>query len=170
MNQLQSNKGFSLVELMVIVAIMGILLAIAVTSSKSSFDINKLNEAEANFSQAISRAKAISIRNQHGGSGNQITAIVCFSSNTISVREATTVGGAFTAATCSSALNWSGTIDDGISVKHTKDLDQDFGGLCFNNRGRIVRIGDCSADALSEYNLFLFTLAGSDETLQGAIF
>ena len=41
----RNNKGFSLIEILVIVAIVGILAAIAVPSFASSFDRVKLNQA-----------------------------------------------------------------------------------------------------------------------------
>ena len=160
-----NNKGFTLIEMMVIVAVIGILMATGIPAYKSMMDKNKLKDATANFSLAIGRAKAISQRNEFGKIGDVIGATVCFKDNVVSIHAATISA----PANCNSTSIWSGQINNKVTVKHTK-AGIDFVALCFNNKGRMYAVGDCADVSGSEYNVFELSMTNSSATFNGALF
>lgn len=82
-------RGYSLVELMLTLAVAGLLLVSAGQLTHGWIASARVHEALAVMSQGVSRAKAIALRNPGGVSGAAAAAILCVSGNTVRLFAAT---------------------------------------------------------------------------------
>ncbi|MCJ8315413.1 MAG: type II secretion system protein, partial [Saccharospirillaceae bacterium] len=102
---MSNSKGFSLIELIVVIAILGILMGAAAPSFISQMNKNKVNTVEKDLRLVIGRARLIALRNQFGFFGDEVdadgksmsNAMVCFNASsgklTLSLHEAANGGG-----------------------------------------------------------------------------
>jgi prepilin-type N-terminal cleavage/methylation domain-containing protein len=163
------TRGFTLIELMIVLLIAGLLLLVAAPFTSQWSNSTKITEAMGVINQAVSRAKASALSNPNGiarvkvtggTSVTQVAAAVCFLSGTVQVRVA---ADAATPAVCDSGSRagtkiWLHKLPVGVTIKNADDSNLNKG-LCFDNRGLIV--GTCASDG----NLKI-TVGATNETVQ----
>lgn len=121
-------KGFTLIELMITIAIFGILLAIGAPFTKAWSDSAKQREAAGVLKQGISRAKATALRNPEGARDETAAAALCRSGQTLKLfKMATSVD-------CSSSATplWTAQLPNSIGVTAS---GADVACVAFNSRG-----------------------------------
>jgi len=139
------ERGYSLIELMVIITLIGIISSIAVINARSMGQSQDLKTAEATVTAAFSLAKQTALSNVRGLRSGA-TAAVCFHDDGAGVSvEATSVDGQ--SARCSS-VNSSTQLtlypfDMGVSVLDGND--DPVSCFCFNSKGRITQEGNCAS-------------------------
>lgn len=77
------TKGFTLIELMITIAIFGILLFIGAPLTKAWSDSATQRDAAGMLKQGISRAKAMALRNPGAALDNAPAAVLCRSDQTL---------------------------------------------------------------------------------------
>ena len=161
------SKGFSLIELMVVIAIIGILAGVAAPSFLSQMNKNKINTVEKDLRLVIGRARGIALRNQFGFFGADVdgksNAVVCFNSATLTLslhEGASTVG-----ANCGERLIWSAQVNENITIHNvTAGAETDFQQISFDNKGKIITAGCPSGKNCSAGNTFNIRLSNSVAT------
>lgn len=72
-------KGFTLVETMIIITIVGLLVMAAAPLTGSWIQDANISQTEGNLSQAVARAKSLALRNEGGAFGGEPVAAICIS-------------------------------------------------------------------------------------------
>lgn len=159
-----SQRGFSLIELLVVLALLGFLLSLAVPFASSWSNQSKLQDAAQLLQQGIGRTKALALRNEYGIrprlEGNirvdKTVAILCLASTTPRLNIYTATMSA-EAATCSGTAAWSAELPQALAITNA---DKNFTCLALNSRGLPININNCSTK--SEYTL---SIGGESETV-----
>ena len=136
-----SERGFSLVELMVVLALLGFLLMLVVPFTSTWSANAKLRDAENLLHQGVGRVKALAQRNNLGIKGSEVAARLCLDNATAKLE-------VYPADTCSGTTAWSAQLPTAISIKNDGAL---FSCLAMSNRGLPLSKGNCSIK--SEYTL-----------------
>ncbi|BCE01546.1 prepilin-type N-terminal cleavage/methylation domain-containing protein [Marinicellulosiphila megalodicopiae] len=165
---MNKNTGFSLIELMVVIAIIAILAGIAVPSFIAQINHTRIDDAQSALIQAVGRARAIALRNEVGNFEGKQSTVVCFDSSTtaISLHGAVrNVAGTLVDANCTDNQIWiHNTLHSDIRIYTvTYDALRDekaFLQIAFDNKGRIV-IGCPTGILCAQNNLFLVKLNGT---------
>ncbi len=163
-----SARGFSLIELMVVVALLAFLLMLAVPFTNTWSANAKLRDAENQLHQGVGRAKALALRNHAGMTNNQAVAKLCIkndtSNKTLELKlyhaEKTALGEANKPAKCYSAdqeLIWQANPSNKVSIE-IEDIKSnrvmDFTCLAFDSRGLQIDLTDSdNCQKGSEYTL-----------------
>ncbi|MBM7062773.1 prepilin-type N-terminal cleavage/methylation domain-containing protein [Pseudomonas sp. UL073] len=143
--------GFSLVELMITVALLGVLVMIAGPFTAAWSNSAQLRDAEGHLNQGLGRAKAHALRNRYGMIDSQPAALLCLGQDRrLSLHEAAS---ASTPASCSSPQIWSAQMPERVSVQSNGTA---FACLAFDAKGRPAALSGCSTS-----QTFALT-AGSD--------
>src|SRR5690554_3381020 len=108
-----SQRGFSLVELMIVLALLGFLLMLAVPLTNSWSASAKLRDAENLLQQGVGRSKALAQRNTLGVTGNQAAAHLCLDSTTAKIE-------LYPADSCNGSVIWSAQLPAGVSIKNNE--------------------------------------------------
>ncbi|MCI8208156.1 pre-pilin like leader sequence [Pseudomonas sp. S25] len=144
-------KGFTLIELMITIAIFGILLAIGAPFTKAWSDSAKQREAAGVLKQGISRAKATALRNPEGARDDVAAAALCRSGQTLKLfKMATSVD-----CTSSATPLWTAQLPSSVGVKVG---GSDVSCVAFNSRGLPVAGGNACTTASIDVT------AGSEST------
>ncbi len=145
------TKGFTLIELMITIAIFGILLAIGAPFTKAWSDSAKQREAAGVLKQGISRAKATALRNPEGARDDVAAAALCRSGQTLKLfKMATSVD-----CTSSATPLWTAQLPASVGVKVG---GSDVSCVAFNSRGLPVVGGNACTTASIDVT------AGSEST------
>lgn len=145
-----SQRGFSLIELMIVLALLGFLLMLAVPFTNTWSANAKLRDAENLLQQGVGRVKALAQRNALGISGSEkVAARLCLDRATAKLE-------LYPADTCSGTTAWSAQLPTVVSIKNGGTL---FSCLAMSNRGLPVVTGNCNIK--SEY-----TLSTGDENVK----
>jgi len=136
------SKGFSLIELLVTVAILAILSGVALPSFYAQLQNNKIEQVEKDLRLAVGRARGIALRNEFGFFGGQAGAIVCFDKDTskLTLHQASSSA----QASCDVDVIWESTINADINIYEVTlssvnvRTQAEFTSIAFNNQGRII--------------------------------
>lgn len=159
---MKKMQGFTLIELMIVVLIVGLMLLVASPFTGAWSDSARLTEAKGVWTEAIGRAKAAALRNPAGVSTTaagdvEVAAAVCIT-NAIEVRgaiagvPATAAAAAvpYVAAACPSTGNllWSSPLINGVSIEGADADDATASITCLqlDNRGFAVGSNTCAID------------------------
>lgn len=85
MKTLQKYKGFTLVELVVVISIIGVLLMAGSSLTSAWVDGSKVNNASSAFKNAVFQARIAALRNTKNKESNQPAASVCVEDGSIKV-------------------------------------------------------------------------------------
>lgn len=151
------QRGFTLVEVLIVIAIIAVIIFIAAPLSGGWLRDANLLTAEAQLTEAIGRAKAASLRNSSAATGdNPVTAVCRSNGNLLTVREGT----AAAAPSCSTPAGtqvWQAQIDTKVTVQVSGST---LSCLCFANKGQTTTSGTCSSCAAS--TSFTLSATGTD--------
>ena len=145
-----SSRGFSLIELMVGLALLAFLIMLAVPFTNTWSNSTKLHEAESLLRQGVGRTKALAQRNELGIAGSQTAAILCRDSTTAVLT-------LYQAATCTGTPVWSAQLPTAVNITNGETL---FSCLAISNRGLPVASNSCNVT--STYTL---SIGGESETV-----
>ena len=125
------QRGLSLIELMVTLAISGLLMVSAGNLTSSWIASSRVNSALAVMTQGVARARAIALRNPGGVANGSSAAILCVSNGTVRLFAATRSPQA--AASCQSSGGlWTAALGNSASVQVNGSA---LTCLAFSNRG-----------------------------------
>ncbi|MNO43262.1 Fimbrial protein precursor [compost metagenome] len=136
---MKRHAGFSLIELMIVVALIGILVGLAAPFTSTWTDSAQVREAEGLLNQGIGRAKAIALRNRFGMIDSQASALLCLSQdNLLSLHEAASAG---SEASCASPQTWSAQLPRRVALQND---GADFDCLALDARALPLGKNGCS--------------------------
>ena len=150
-------EGFSLIELMTVVAIIGILAATTFPLGQTWVSEAKVTKARGNLTQALGKAKSVAIRNKELATEIEPVTAVCLADSTndtqtITVYERTSVtSGATTTitapdcATAAGAVVWSTRISGNVSINTGADNDVAVTCACFDRSGLTTQYDSCTS-------------------------
>jgi len=142
---MNGTRGFSLVELMVVVAVMALLGLLSAPMTQGWSDSAQLRQAEGRIDQGLGMARALALRNRYGIVDGQPVALLCLSSaNLLTVHAAEDED---TPATCDSTSSWQSQVPSRVSVLHD---GSDFSCLGFDSHGDFASNSlpsGCSSDS-----------------------
>ncbi|KJS04369.1 MAG: hypothetical protein VR73_14585 [Gammaproteobacteria bacterium BRH_c0] len=137
----RGHKGFTLIELMITVALIAILAMAAVPFTASWLHATQVQTAGANLEQAFAKAKALALRNPAGVTGSDSAASVKLSGSTVIV-----CAGAPGDAGCvvgGGAVAWQGDVTGGVTIQLAGAA---LTSIVFDNSGQAI---DASGNALA---------------------
>ncbi|UVE17290.1 prepilin-type N-terminal cleavage/methylation domain-containing protein [Pseudomonas sp. LS44] len=138
---MKRQAGFSLIELMITIALIGLLAMLAGPFTISWSNSAQVRDAEGVLSQGIARAKAHALRNRYGVIDAQPVAALCLDPNRrLSLHEAAS---ADSPASCSSAQIWSAQLPAQVSVQ---TAGATFSCLAFDSKAMVLASGGCSTN------------------------
>lgn len=115
MKTLSSNKGFTLVELMIVIGIVGALLLVSSSLTISWVDSSKVNDATSALNNAIYQARINALRNSNNKNLSQPTTSVCITDGFIKVISVGT-NASLVCESVTSSLVQESSIPKGISI------------------------------------------------------
>lgn len=159
---MRNQSAFTLIELLTVIAIVGVLAGISVPAASFWLDRSKVISATGNLKEAIGYAKGAAVRNFGVASSGVPVSAVCISeTNELRVLEGTTTDAPDCTSTTMTAL-WSTRMNSDVEVTDNGEAVQC---LCFNSTA-ILTTNQCSScqadpvvsigvDELNE-NLYIF--------------
>lgn len=152
-------RGFTLIELMITIALLAFLLSIAAPYTSAWSNNAKLLEGQRIVEEGIGRAKALALRNPNESTVDGATpaALLCLDSDSQTLSLYAPSG-----STCSGTARWSSRLPTGFSVKvGTQGLNS----LPFDNRGLLL--ADSANPSMSSTRTLTFSVG--QETVDVAL-
>ena len=176
------KNGFSLIELLITIAIIAFLAMVALPMTSAWIDGPDVTRTQTNFTRAYSLAKNIAIREGAAVTVDGATSALCIKTDanglrSISVRSQSNAIGdaARTAADCSDAKVgqevFNAKLRPGVTIKYG-DAQSDFACACFTSNGSIAPIDttnctaveSCLDPSTAKNDRFTFTKGDINET------
>ncbi len=130
------DRGFTLIELMITIAVFGLLLLVGVPLTQSWTNSGYQRDAAGLLKQGISRAKSIALRNQGAVQDTAPAAVLCRSGQSLKLYSLSA------AIDCTATTPiWSTSLPS-AAVIQTGGVDLVC--IAFNNRGFAVSSGSCT--------------------------
>lgn len=107
-----SQRGLTLIEMMVVIAIVGILAAMAVQIGVHWINTSKVSYGQSTLQHAYSTAKSVALQNHHAKKSNEISASMCIDHYADAPDRVKVVLG----SDCAATAVWTGLLDKGVSV------------------------------------------------------
>ncbi|KPA91581.1 MULTISPECIES: pilus assembly FimT family protein [Pseudomonas] len=136
-------RGFTLVELMITVALLGLILMVGVPLTQSWTNSSYQRDAAGLLKQGISRAKATALRNQGAVQDSAPAAVLCRSGQNLKLFRLN--AGQSIDCNATSQPVWSSTIPAAAGIKVA---GVDMACVAFSNRGLAVSGNSCSTGTL----------------------
>lgn len=153
----QAQRGFTLIELMITIAVLALLLFIGSALTSAWIDRSQVNNGLSSLKNAVSQAKSAALRNTNDQPTEHPAASVCFDNqnNTINVVRATqfTTNACLVSANSTPTQNYvlqSFTLAKGIELKENSI---DFECLAFNSSGVLVVASGLTGSCSNQTNL-----------------
>ena len=159
-HQYRNSKGFSIVELLIVIAIMGLALVKGIPFTMDWVNSARVTETESALVEAIGFAKAKALRNSQGViSGGAVTA-VCYSNGGLRVVEA---ADSSSPAQCvgGSTQIWTLTLAGNVDVVIQNNQ---FACLCIDAKAQFTQSGGCNA--CSTNTTFALTSGGISDSVE----
>nr|WP_274597982.1 prepilin-type N-terminal cleavage/methylation domain-containing protein [Pseudomonas fluorescens] len=139
-----NQQGFTLIELMVTVTILGILCAMAAPFTGQWVDKNHVSQASSQLSEAYGRAKAAALRNRQAVLQGNAASLVCIDTAKLSIHEGME---GVASAKCTTTATWTAAIPKNVSIR---DATGPVSCIAFDNRGLQIKPDDsaCSDQTL----------------------
>ena len=134
------NRGFTLIELMVTVALLAILLMMVAPLTSGWSDRNQVQSAKSSLKTAISQARVSAIRNTENKKSNEAAASVCIDSTNLTVN-AYSITGSNTVCDNANNLLKTTAYANGISFKQGATAITCF---VFSPDGILLSSGSCA--------------------------
>lgn len=150
---MSSRRGFTLIELMITIAVFALLLAIGAPMTKAWSDSAYQREAAGLLQQGLSRARASALRNEGGVLNPAAAAVLCRSGPTLTLLQLDKGQ----SIDCTSTLGklWSATLPASATVQ---SAGSDMACVAFDNRGLPISGTACATSTLQ-------VLAGNESAL-----
>ena len=136
-------RGFSLIELIITLAVLGMLLAVGVPLTRAWSDSAYQREAAGQLQQGLSRAKATALRNKGGVQNTAPAAVLCLSQQELTLFTLEKDQGIDCSAT--SNILWSAALPASATIKTS---NSNFTCVAFDNRGLVAEGTACSTTPL----------------------
>lgn len=170
-----SQRGFSLIELLVVLALLAFLLMLAVPFASTWGDKTKLQDAAQLLQQGIGRTKALALRNKTGMTNDQAAAKLCLKNNEDNDRlelyqaEKTNNIEPNKPAKCYSAdqeLVWQANLPNKVSLK-IKDIksNKTTPFICIAMNSRSLQIDLTDSDNCQKGSEYILSIGGESETV-----
>jgi len=158
-------RGFTLIEVLIVIAILGLLILVAAPLSGGWVRSANVLETEAQLTQAFGKAKAAALRNNRAATGDSPASAVCLTNNVLTVREGTSTAAPSCGATPTGTQLWQIQVSEHVTVKLGSATGANFSCLCLNNKGQPTT-NACTGCATS----INFHLSAGSETQNVALF
>lgn len=147
------NRGFTLIELMITIAVFALLLAIGAPLTRAWSDSAHQREAASLLQQGLSRAKATALRNVGGVLNPEPAAVLCHSGQTLMLFQLDK--GQSVDCTAVKGSLWSAVLPGSASLQ---SQGSEMSCVAFDNRGLPVSGSSCATTTLQ-------VLAGNESAL-----
>lgn len=152
---MQHNHGFTLIEMMVTVAIIAILAVMGASFTANWVRQAEINKTTASLRSAINTARSTALRNQFLRD-TDAAAQVCVANHQVTIREATSAG----AASCSSTTTYTFTLPDSATIAQSGTA---INCIAFDRFGAVIASGSGSTACTTSTSLTI-TSGGLSET------
>lgn len=141
---LSRQRGFTLIEVLITVALVGIIAVVASPLTGSIMSGSRISEAEGVLNQAVGKAKAIALRNHMGAMSDAPVAAVCISNtNQLTVEQ----GDSGTSPSCSTgdgSIVWTAQMNSDVAIKTSESgAPSVVSCMCFSNKA-LLTSSSCS--------------------------
>lgn len=130
--------GVTLIELLIVIALMGVLSVAGMSFTGRWVDSNRILEGNNLLSQAYSRTKAAALRNEFGMVGDEPAAALCFGNSTLTIYTAKSDTEAASCTPASSKKLWSAPVSERLSVKINNSAGANFSCVCLGSYAQVL--------------------------------
>lgn len=146
-----SQRGLTLIEMMVVIAIVGILAAMAVQIGVHWINTSKVSYGQSTLQHAYSTAKSVALQNHHAKKSNEISASMCIDHYADAPDRVKVVLG----SDCAATAVWTGLLDKGVSVGVGANTSKVTGVTCVGLGSAGVPLPLANSDCVTALSYFV---------------